>query len=274
MRVFPNLYTQTDPRWATDKLGTGGDTNEIGGDGCFLTSLAIKAGYYGHVITPDVLDNAFRSLNLSTDPMGNDNLAHQFQDVRYVATYDYSGGAPDLALLKQLSDDDTMSVTIRIGYQNPGWGNHFMELQSYDGKTLLLADPMANSMVNGVKAPQGVIIEFYKKYTGALAAAIQEYIVYSGKPAPVPVTAATFSAHPQVTPLRFYAEPNVTHHLYDSAATKETTLKFDAWTYGLPVLDPVANQYDRRWYRRHNPGGQAGWTASAWVDNNPTPSAP
>ena len=39
-------------------------------------------------------------------------------------------------------------------------------------------------------------------------------------------------------------------------------------TFAQDVSDPLTGQIDRRWYRRHNPGGQAGWTPSAWVNGN------
>ena len=62
MRTYPQIYSQRDPQWASQKLGTViGAT--IGQYGCFITSFAMIARYYGHQITPNALNDIFTQKN-------------------------------------------------------------------------------------------------------------------------------------------------------------------------------------------------------------------
>ncbi len=91
---------------------------------------------------------------------------------------------------------------------------------------------------------------------------------------PGAVTEVSFTATPQRTPLLFYAEPSLAHVLYTSSADLTTRLAFDGWSYGPGVLDLLTGGMDRRWYRRHNPAGAAGWCPSADLVGNAPDSAP
>jgi hypothetical protein len=273
MRVFPHVYGQQDPRWSAQRLGSA-DGVTIGGDGCYLTCFAMKAGYYGHTIAPNALDDMFTNRNLYTDGdmLCDDQLAKVYADVSFQAAYPYPGPA-DLGLLKRLSADDSLTVTMELDFDhnpNDGIQTHFVELQSYDGGTLLILDPWYSD----TSGQYGEIADFTKHYGNDPATTIQKFVVYKGKPAPIPVTAASFTATPMHTPLGFYASATFAQHLYDSQATRDTMIQYDAWTHGAGVTDPATGQIDRRWYRRHNPGGQAGWTPSAWVSGNAPGSTP
>jgi len=76
------------------------------------------------------------------------------------------------------------------------------------------------------------------------------------------------------TLLSFFADPGFARRLYDSEAGQGTPIRFDSWQHGVGVTDPVTGQIDRRWYRRFNPDGQAGWTPSAWVKGDASYSTP
>jgi hypothetical protein len=89
-----------------------------------------------------------------------------------------------------------------------------------------------------------------------------------------PIIWESFTAKAMHIPLGFFQQANSSHHLYDSSAQVGSVIQFDAWTYGESVLDPSTGEPDRRWYHRHNPSGQQGWTPSAWVDGNAPNSSP
>src|SRR5258708_1266390 len=145
MRVFPAIYGQQDPRWNGQRLGTANGAT-IGAYGCYLTCFAMKAGYYGHPITPAPLDDLFTNRNLYTDgdEMSDAQLAAVYPDISFQHAYTYSGVPADLSLLKQLSADGALTVTLELDFDhdpNDGIQTHFVELQSYDGHTLLIVDP-------------------------------------------------------------------------------------------------------------------------------------
>ena len=87
-------------------------------------------------------------------------------------------------------------------------------------------------------------------------------------------TWVSFTAKAMHIPLGFYGDADFATHLYDSSARQGSVIQFDAWTFGEAVMDPATGQPDRRWYHRHNPAGQEGWTPSAWVDGNAPHSQP
>jgi hypothetical protein len=166
------------------KLGTS-TIDTIASAGCFLTSLAMKASYYGHTITPPDLNNEFISRNLyhpldlkitdkNLELLSGDELSKVFADCQYVNVYDYTNIPTDLNLLKTLLADLGNTVTIEIDFDHNlsnGIQTHFVEAQSYDGTTLMIYDPWFKSVDN-----------FTKNYGTDLSKTILKFIVYHGTP--------------------------------------------------------------------------------------------
>jgi len=192
MRQLPIVYSQRDPKWASQRLGTVNGTT-IGAEGCFTTSLAMLANYYGHPVTPAQLDDLFTNGdtgdgkktfyadgNLCTD----DILQKVFADCVYQKTYNYASTAADLNQLKTLLSDPTLSVVLELDFDhdpNDGIQTHFVVAVDCDGTNVTIADPWP---------VPGSIDPFAKNYGSNPAQTILKYVVYKGTPAPITGTNA------------------------------------------------------------------------------------
>src|SRR5258706_4340890 len=142
MRDYPHIYSQRDPRWAGNELGTAQGAT-IGAYGCILTCHAMKAGYYGHEIAPDALNDIYvqKNLYISNDLLSDADLSAVFNDIQLIDTKSYLGVPADLSYLKQLAQDPNITVTIEVDFDhdpNDGIQTHFVELHNYDGTTLTI----------------------------------------------------------------------------------------------------------------------------------------
>lgn len=172
MRQYPFIYSQRDPAWASQRLGTVAGAT-IGQYGCILTCQAMKAGYYGHEIKPNALDDIFtqRGIYQSGDLLPDVGVHQVFDDIQLIDTKVYSGPA-DMNYLKQLSLDPTITVTIEVDFDhdpNDGIQTHFVELDSYDGTTLIIYDPWYGTTDN-----------FTTHYGNNAPVTIQKFAVYKG----------------------------------------------------------------------------------------------
>lgn len=175
MRDYPFIYSQRDPAWASQRLGTV-DGATIGGYGCLLTCQAMKAGYYGHEIKPNALDDIFtnRSIYVQGDLLPDVGIHQVFDDVKLLETKVYSGPA-DMAYIKVQADDPTKTVTIEVDFDhnpNDGIQTHFVELHSFDGVNLRIYDPW-----------YGQEDDFATHYGTNPQLTIQKVSVYQGTPA-------------------------------------------------------------------------------------------
>jgi len=175
MRTYPQVYSQRDPQWAAQRLGTV-DGATIGQYGCYITSFAMTSGYFGHQITPNALDDIFTNKQLyANGALVNDgDLSKIFPDILFQQAYDYSNNPADLNLLKQLSADDTLAVIIELDFDhdpNDGIQTHFVCLHEYDGTTFKIYDPW-----------YGTDDDFSLHYGTNPAQTIQKVVVYKGNP--------------------------------------------------------------------------------------------
>ncbi len=222
VKNFPALYAQRDPRWASQRLGTA-DGITLGQYGCYVTSMAMLACYYGHAITPAALDNLYtaRGIYVDGDMMPDDALHRAFPNLELVAVHDFSNGPADLGLLRSIAADPTLTAIIGLDFDhNPSDGvqTHFSPLASSDGVHVALVDTWYG----------GVIADMTVNYGPDPATTIQKVVVYKG-PAPASTsapTAPTAGGAPAATrPIRFrvrfdgalHAQPDetspVTYHI-------------------------------------------------------------
>lgn len=187
MRQYPYIYSQRNSQWAADQLGTAAGAT-IGAYGCLLTCHAMKAGYYGHQIAPDALNDIYKQKNLyiSQDLIADADINSVYPDVQLTDTRSYTSGPADLNYLKELSQDETLTVTIEVDFDhnpNDGIQTHFVELHSFDGVNLQIYDPWYGSDDN-----------FTLHYGTDPAITIQKIAVYKGTPTTgsVSVDSATF----------------------------------------------------------------------------------
>jgi hypothetical protein len=188
MRQYPNIYSQRDPQWAGNELGTA-QGSTIGAYGCLLSCDAMKACYYGHQIAPNALNDIYTQKNLyqSQDLIANGDLPAVFSDIQLTDSKDYSSVPADLNYLKTLATDPTITVTIELDFDhdpNDGIQTHFVELHEFDGTTLTIYDPWYGTDDN-----------FTLHYGTNIGQTIQSIAVYKGTPvaAPVSVDSATFT---------------------------------------------------------------------------------
>ena len=172
MKVYPTIYSQQDPRWANKELGSQAGAT-IGQLGCYDTSFAMKACYYGKQTDPASLDDAFTAGNVfvNADLLTDDALNKIYGDIQYVESDHYETIPADLQKLKGYAQDNTITVTLCIAV---GSGYHFVELVDCDGTTVTIANPWTGK------------IENFTSLYGSPTTNILRFIVYKG-PAPVPM---------------------------------------------------------------------------------------
>lgn len=172
MRTLPVIYSQRDPRWSGQRLGTV-DGTTIGSDGCYVTSFAMLGKYFGHDINPAQLDDIFtnRGWYVKGNLMTDDNLQKAFPDCVYQQTFHYESVPADLSKLKDLMTDPTVMVVLEVDF-NPekgGLQTHFVVCVDCDGTNVQIADPWTGT-VHDIKTPYG-----------APKTTIQKFVVYKGK---------------------------------------------------------------------------------------------
>lgn len=170
------------------------NTETIAEGGCFDSSLAMKASYYGIQVDPPSLNQLFVKNSVYIEVSGGakdllpDNaLSLVYPQVKYIKTLDYEPIPTDLGTIKGLLADLATTITLRI---NLGSGNyHFVEAvdANPDAKTLHIANPLT-----------GVIEDFSQRYGNPVTANLHA-IVYIG-PIPVPVPPVVIANAPTTNP--------------------------------------------------------------------------
>jgi len=247
VKHFPVLYAQRDARWAAQRLGTA-DGITLGQYGCYVTSMAMLACYYGHPITPAALDDRYtaEAIYVNGDMMPDDALHHAFPDLELVAVHDYSNAPADLNTLRSIAADPALMAVIGLDFDhNPSDGvqTHFLDLVTCDGSSdgsgLLVADPW-----------YGGIAPFARNYGADPVSTIQKVVVYRG-PAP-----AAPSPPPASSPAAHAIHPGPAHIVSacalkggDRPSHKTPALCQVAAGQAVAVLDWFADAEASRWCR-------------------------
>lgn len=166
MKTLPKVFNQRDPQWEYTPLGTA--TVDIGQDGCYDTSMADCACYFGKVTDPLQLNKAFTDNKVyeNTDLLPDNALSDIYPDIVYQETDHYETTPADLNKLKDLVADSTLFVIVCI---DMGSGNvHFTPVVDCDGTTVTIANPW-----------DGQIENFSNSY-GDPAKNILKFVVYKG----------------------------------------------------------------------------------------------
>lgn len=229
MRTYPNIFSQRDSSWANEELGTTPGAT-ISAYGCLLTCFAMKACYYGHDFTPLQLDSQFVSegIFIQGDMLPDNALRQVLPEAVYRQSFNFQNVPADLSLLKQLSEDDYITVTLEVDFDHDptdGIQTHFVELHSYDGQSLKIYDPW-----------YGSDDDFTTHYGPNPAQTILKFVVYKGTPVlPLPEV--------EVMPTPPSAKPAPTTTVNASPADSTITLPpvsetVPATSYNAPETAP------------------------------------
>ena len=173
MRQFEPL-SQNDPRWKDLLLGLS-DRVTLGQAGCFVTSFAILAYYYGHQVLPDAMNQQLINANLfaNQDLISSDDDLHKlFPDINFLETIHCENAPADLNVLKDLVADLSKSVIVEIDLGNGQV--HFTPVLACDGTNVTIQNVWDGK------------IEDLKSQFGDPATKILKYVVYQGTPASDP----------------------------------------------------------------------------------------
>lgn len=172
-----SLISQNNPLWKGKILGDPQkSTITLGQAGCYVSSFAVLASYYGHSITPDQMNSELLSRNLFAQGnlMSNDNdLQDVFPDIKYTISYYFPNKPPtpaNLGLLRDLMSDPANSVIVCIDLHNGTV--HFTPVVDCDGTNVTIMNVW-----------DGVVRDFKSVY-GDPATNIIRFIVYKGNVAP------------------------------------------------------------------------------------------
>ena len=175
------IYSQRDPRWASQRLGTCNGTT-IGGYGCYISSMAMVGSHFGHGETPADLDNIFTDRNLYVGGcLCVDNMLQSvFPEINYIETFDFSNSPANLNVLRNSYEDEYIIEVDFDHNPNTGIQTHFVRFVSWDGTNLIIDDPWYGTEDN-----------FATHYGTDLTTTIQKIVHYRGpspvaEPAPVP----------------------------------------------------------------------------------------
>lgn len=204
------IYSQRDPRWASQRLGTC-DGTTIGGYGCYISSMAMVGSHFGHGETPADLDNIFTDRNLYVDGcLCVDNMLQSvFPEINYIETFDFSSRPADLSVLRNSYEDEYIIEVDFDHNSNDGIQTHFVRFVSWDGQTLIIDDPWFGTEDN-----------FATNYGTDFGTTIQKIVHYRG---PSPVAAPAPEPAPAPAPEPVVPAPIEQPSLPDAPISSATT---------------------------------------------------
>ena len=136
------LYSQMNPAWSNDILGTG--TGTVGYYGCALTSTAMVFSYLSEDVTPKILNQWLIGNNgyVNYDLIDWSRAADYSSDIRYVGRFDYNGLPEDINRIKEAINKGN-PVIANVRYTGDGLieSNHFVVITGYNNNTFFVNDP-------------------------------------------------------------------------------------------------------------------------------------
>lgn len=148
-------YSQNDPRWSGDKLGTSTYWT-MGAAGCFVTAGADVLRAFGHDITPGDLNRLATSqglINSNGDVTRPDWLSVLFPDVcKFVEQKDWGSALADLHYFDIRNDLNTEIILEIDDSPAVGMQTHFMRTVGWDGGNDVVVDDSWDAIRKGVNA--------------------------------------------------------------------------------------------------------------------------
>ncbi|HSX00035.1 MAG TPA: hypothetical protein VLH38_03295 [Patescibacteria group bacterium] len=144
-------YSQNDPQWAADLLGTSdywrmgvvnGDTSRAAG--CYVTAAADVCKALGHDISPGDLNRlatAHGLINSDGDVTRWDWLTILFPDIVYVEMKDWGNAPADLDYFDIANEPNTEIILMIDDSPSSGLQTHFMRTVGLSGSDVIVDDP-------------------------------------------------------------------------------------------------------------------------------------
>lgn len=144
-----NNYSQTDPRWQNQRLGTVNGIT-LGMAGCYVTADANVAEHFGKNVTPAELDNIFtdRGLyvdgNLCTDEM----LEKVYPDIKFDGVYHCENIPCDLGVFNEFNNYEHEAIVELDASPAPGVQTHFCRFFDYQNGVVRIVDSQDGQIVS------------------------------------------------------------------------------------------------------------------------------
>lgn len=158
------IFGQRDSRWANQRLGTVNGTT-IGSHGCVITSLSMLAGYYGHGVFPNELDDIFtnRNLYVQGNLVAMNNITKVYPDILWQGNQDfYNTPAPIDSIRREIDERRPCFVWV---YNNGI--EHCMVAVGYKDNQIVVHDPWVGDKVSildrwGDSAQEIIHVNYFK----------------------------------------------------------------------------------------------------------------
>lgn len=184
-------FSQRDPRWASQELGSGVDT--IGSAGCILTCHAMFGGQHHLECTPGELNGAYRSRGLyvnggpgvGAELTPDDALQHVYPELQLDSVRNFLGPAD----MTDLGAVDGEFVYVGINTKGEWPSTHFVAIWEATGADPLIADPWDGNVkpLSAYGPPATIIMKRVRYRCQAPQAA----------PAPTPTATAPATTAPE-----------------------------------------------------------------------------
>ena len=172
MAFTPVYYSQKDPEWANDKLGSGPTT--LGYEGCAVTSVAMLLSGYGHHETPKSLNNWLKLNHGFSGALIRWDKAPHTKSVKKVP-----GTSMDL-INEYLSRKEPVIVQVDYRPETTTLDSHFVLVYARKGSDYLMLDPYPYRP--GVEKEDFLLARYPK-----IIAAVFYEMAESGRHNPIPV---------------------------------------------------------------------------------------
>ncbi len=164
-------YSQTDPRWTNQRLGTVNDWT-LGLYGCFVTAMSNVAEHFGYDLTPAELDDIFTDRGLYVDGglCVDDMLSKVKPDIKFAGVYHCEDAPCDLSVFNEFNNYEHEAIVELDASAAPGIQTHFNRFYDYDADT---------GVVRIVDSEDGEIVAINRRY-GNPADVILKVVKYVG----------------------------------------------------------------------------------------------
>jgi len=159
--------SQRDARWKYKKLGT--STKTIGGYGCVISCVAMQAGWYGHKVRPDEINELIKKKKgyVNKNLLNWEVIPKIYSDITWKGSFSYQTRPADIKEIKRRIDAKQPTI-LKVEADEIGTpkGSHFILCLGYTDKDIIVNDPWTGKQFilgqhyshNGSRKPEHIIL--------------------------------------------------------------------------------------------------------------------